>query len=201
MIEKFVQLRFQETTDLGVYRSSIILSEADFNAATPEELNAMIDANTRAYLANVRNTTPEPNYTEPQLQEIRLSLEQEAVRVADEIVRVDELIAQAPIIAADTTPPTRPNNLKIIKNTRDIISLSWDASTDNVAMSHYRVYRNAVRHREVRDPYFNDSEFRLGSEYAYQVSAVDKAGNESARSNTVRYPQNAPDPTSIGTGR
>jgi fibronectin type 3 domain-containing protein len=42
---------------------------------------------------------------------------------------------------ADTTAPTAPGNLRSPSKTADSVSLAWDASTDNVGVSTYRIQR------------------------------------------------------------
>jgi chitodextrinase len=44
-------------------------------------------------------------------------------------------------VAGDTTPPTAPANLIVTGQTSSTIDVAWDASTDNVAVTGYIVYR------------------------------------------------------------
>jgi chitodextrinase len=57
--------------------------------------------------------------------------------------------------------------------------LAWNASTDNVAVSHYVVYRNGLQLSTSDSTRFTDSNVVGGHFYNYQVSAVDTSGNES----------------------
>jgi chitodextrinase len=82
----------------------------------------------------------------------------------------------------DTTAPTVPANLVATAQTASQISLSWDASTDNVAVTGYNIYRGGVKIAQVVSPGFNDSGLTASTLYNYKVSAVDAAGNESAQS-------------------
>lgn len=45
---------------------------------------------------------------------------------------------------SDTEPPTAPAGLTVTATTNNSVSLSWSASTDNVAVTGYDVYRNGV---------------------------------------------------------
>ena len=45
-------------------------------------------------------------------------------------------------VSVDDEAPTIPLNLKVENVTTDTVSLSWDASTDNIGVAGYRVYRD-----------------------------------------------------------
>jgi uncharacterized delta-60 repeat protein len=87
---------------------------------------------------------------------------------------------------ADVTPPTAPAGLTATVNadTRTI-SLSWSASTDDVGVTGYRVFRDnsATPTATVTGTTFTDSN-QLGT-HSYVVAAIDAAGNQSGFSNTV----------------
>jgi chitodextrinase len=65
------------------------------------------------------------------------------------------------------------------------VNLSWAASTDNVGTTGYRVYRDGVQVGAVSVLSFQDVGLTANTTYAYRVSAVDAAGNESAQSGAV----------------
>ena len=89
--------------------------------------------------------------------------------------------------ADDTTPPTQPGNLSATAPSSSQVNLSWTASTDNVMVTGYRVYRNGILlpGPTTDDPTppttYTDDTALPGSSYTYQVSAVDAAGNESSK--------------------
>ncbi len=92
---------------------------------------------------------------------------------------------------ADTTAPSVPTNLQATGVAWDKIQLTWNTSTDNVAVDRYKVYRNGV---EVTTPKaantiftgsFVDSGLTANDSYTYTVSAIDYAGNESAQSSSA----------------
>ena len=58
--------------------------------------------------------------------------------------------AAPPPPATDQTPPTQPANLAVGGVTRTSVSLTWNASTDNVGVSGYRLYVNGVGVRRAR---------------------------------------------------
>src|SRR5207248_7488256 len=45
----------------------------------------------------------------------------------------------------DTTPPSSPANLQVTGTTSSSVSLSWGASTDNVGVTGYNIYRSEER--------------------------------------------------------
>ena len=91
---------------------------------------------------------------------------------------VSETITFTPV---DRFPPAVPSGLGAIAGTRTI-ELSWDLVTD-ADLAGYRVYRNGVKVGEgVQTTAFSDPNVVAGTKYSYQVSSVDSAGNESAKS-------------------
>lgn len=85
----------------------------------------------------------------------------------------------------DTEPPTSPAGLTVTATTKDSVSLSWSASTDNVAVTGYDVYRNGVLAGNATGRTFTDTGLAAGTEYTYAVAARDAGGNTSALSDAV----------------
>jgi len=89
--------------------------------------------------------------------------------------------------APDGTPPSQPGNLTATAPSSSQVNLSWSASTDNVGVIGYNVYRNGVQLPTATVPdatpptTYTDDTASPGTAYTYQVSAVDAAGNESAK--------------------
>lgn len=99
---------------------------------------------------------------------------------------------QAPAGGPDTEPPTVPTGLAALPGDRRV-GLTWTASTDNVAVSHYWVWRDGVRVGESAGTSFVDTSLTNGVAVTYRVSAVDPAGNESALSTSVSATPEVPD--------
>ncbi|HEX6044158.1 MAG TPA: hypothetical protein VFZ22_06685 [Pyrinomonadaceae bacterium] len=94
--------------------------------------------------------------------------------------------ATATVIGGDVTPPTAPSSLTATANlATGTIELSWTASTDDVAVTGYRVFRDngATPIVTVSGTTFNDPG-QLGT-HVYAVAAIDGAGNQSALSNSA----------------
>jgi glucosylceramidase len=88
--------------------------------------------------------------------------------------------------AADTTPPSAPSNLLAAATTATSVSLGWGASTDDVGVTGYVVYRNGAQIGTTGSASFTDSGVRAASSYSYTVKARDAAGNLSASSAAIR---------------
>lgn len=80
--------------------------------------------------------------------------------------------------------------------------LTWQASTDNVSVTGYEIYRNNTRLTSVPGTVtqYTDSNLAAGTTYSYFVKARDGAGNTSSASNTASINTTAlPPPTSTDT--
>ncbi|MGB7624468.1 MAG: fibronectin type III domain-containing protein, partial [Terriglobia bacterium] len=87
--------------------------------------------------------------------------------------------------AADTTPPSVPANLTASATSATQVNLSWSASTDNVAVTGYRIYRNGSPVGTSATPSYQDSGLTASTTYSYTVSAYDAANNSSAPSSAA----------------
>ena len=86
---------------------------------------------------------------------------------------------------ADTEAPTAPTNLQETGKTDTTASLGWTASTDNVGVTEYAVYRDTVEIGTTAGTSYNDTGLNPNTSYGYYVTARDAAGNESGPSATV----------------
>jgi len=84
--------------------------------------------------------------------------------------------------AADTEAPTAPTALASPSQTTTSIALSWTASTDNVGVTGYDIYRNGTLAGNSSTTAFSDSGLTADTLYTYTVKAKDAAGNVSAAS-------------------
>ncbi|WP_257452777.1 cellulase family glycosylhydrolase [Archangium lipolyticum] len=87
----------------------------------------------------------------------------------------------------DTQSPTAPGNLAATGTTSSSVSLAWSASTDNVAVTGYDVYRGTSRVATLPSSMlsYTDTGLSADTAYSYKVYARDAAGNVSDASNTV----------------
>ena len=87
--------------------------------------------------------------------------------------------------SGDTQAPTTPASLASTSKTATSISLSWNASTDNVAVTGYDVYANSVLKTTVSGVTATITGLTASTAYSIYVKAKDAAGNISASSNTI----------------
>ncbi|KAB8195935.1 chitinase [Nonomuraea phyllanthi] len=85
----------------------------------------------------------------------------------------------------DTTAPTVPGNLRSTGSTSSSISLAWNASTDNVAVTGYEIYRGGTLITTVTGTTHTDTGLSADTGYTYTVRARDAAGNRSATSDSI----------------
>lgn len=94
--------------------------------------------------------------------------------------------------AADTTPPTPPTGLASSALTREAVTLTWGASTDDVGVTGYAIYArvgSAVR-LQVGTAGAGATTFHVaglspGTPYTLSVEATDAAGNHSTPAATT----------------
>jgi chitodextrinase len=85
--------------------------------------------------------------------------------------------------APDTKLPSTPSNLNAIAVSPYQINLSWDASTDNVGVTGYDIYRDGFYLSSTSTNTFGDTGLTPATLYSYFVVAKDAAGNISPQSN------------------
>ncbi len=85
----------------------------------------------------------------------------------------------------DTQAPTMPSNVTAVPLSATEVKLAWNAATDNLAVTGYKLYRDNVRIQTVTGLSFTDATLSAATTYQYAISAIDAAGNESARSAIV----------------
>jgi chitodextrinase len=94
----------------------------------------------------------------------------------------DSAVASATFTpAADTTPPTAPGNLTGIGTSTNTVQLAWQASSDNVGVTEYRISRNGalVATLPATPTSYQDTGLTATTTYAYSIVARDAASNTS----------------------
>lgn len=86
----------------------------------------------------------------------------------------------------DTEAPSTPSGLVASEISDSGILVSWDASTDNVAVSSYEIYVDGVLNGSSSDTRFIISGLTKLTAYSIQVLANDVAGNASALSSALK---------------
>lgn len=91
----------------------------------------------------------------------------------------------ATLIVTDTAAPTVPTNLAAKASSPTQVDLTWTASTDDVGVASYTVYRNGTPLATVTGTTYSNTGLVAGTAYAYSVAATDAAGNTSVQSPPV----------------
>jgi hypothetical protein len=107
---------------------------------------------------------------------------QTSAAAAGDSFQVDDLSLTSP--SADSRAPSRPSGVTAQATSSTKVALAWNASTDNVGVSGYTIFRGGAFVATVPGSAtaYTDTGLRAGSNYAYAVDAFDASGNRSARS-------------------
>jgi chitodextrinase len=99
----------------------------------------------------------------------------------------------------DTTAPSTPSSLTASATDATHVKLSWAASTDNVGVAGYQVYRGGTLVGTTSTAGYTDGAVTSGTSYSYSVKAYDAAGNVSSASSTVSVTTPKADTTAPST--
>lgn len=86
------------------------------------------------------------------------------------------------LLDVDTQNPTAPSDVRALPAASNEILVVWNPATDNVAVTHYDIYRNGELVGTTAFQVFSDIPLTAGTQYTYTVVAVDSSGNESDES-------------------
>jgi chitodextrinase len=81
----------------------------------------------------------------------------------------------------DTLAPTTPTNVVVVARTTTSIALNWAASTDNIGVTGYGLYKGATTSGTTAGTTGTFSGLTCGTSYTLAVDAVDAAGNRSQK--------------------
>ena len=90
--------------------------------------------------------------------------------------------AAAATTPADTTAPSTPTGLTATAVSTTQVNLSWAASTDNVGVAGYQIFRDGTLLTTVTTTSYSNTGLTPNTTYQYRVGAVDAAGNQSGLS-------------------
>lgn len=85
----------------------------------------------------------------------------------------------------DTEAPTVPTNLRETSISSASASVAWNASSDNIGVTGYMVYVNNTQNAVTSSTSVTISNLTANTTYNITVSAIDAAGNESAKSSAL----------------
>ena len=127
---------------------------------------------------------------------MRVSMKYNAVPTACETFEWGEVEDYSVDIqdAGDIEAPSTPSNLVSSNITQNSATISWTASTDNVGVDGYKIYKNGSLLTTTAGTSYNVTSLSAATSYSFYVIAYDAAGNSSSQSNTVNVTtNNAPD--------
>src|SRR3989441_468099 len=104
------------------------------------------------------------------------------------------------IAVPDITPPSVPTNLSASAMSSLQMNLSWTASTDNVGVAGYTIYRGGSQIATTSLASYSDTGLSPSTAYAYTVAAYDAAGNVSGLSASASAATLPPAPADIASG-
>jgi chitodextrinase len=112
---------------------------------------------------------------------------------------LDSGVVQCDKGGSDTQAPSVPSNLSATAVSATQINLNWQASTDNVGVSGYTIYRDNTVIATVPGSSLSYSDYSglPSTTYTYSVDAYDLTGNHSAQSSPVGVTTPAMPPTLI----
>jgi chitodextrinase len=101
----------------------------------------------------------------------------------------------------DITPPSIPANLTATAFSQSKINLSWDASTDDIGVTGYNIYRDGggTPIATTTGTTYQDTGLSPATFYTYNVSAIDAVLNESSQSLSASDTTDAPETTPPST--
>ena len=85
----------------------------------------------------------------------------------------------------DLQAPAAPQNLTVTALGWNSFQLAWNASSDNVGVAYYDIYRDGVRYATSTETVFCDSNLPELRTFQYFIVAIDQAGLTSSTSNVV----------------
>jgi hypothetical protein len=97
----------------------------------------------------------------------------------------DDISLDGPGGGSDTQAPSVPGSLRSTGKTSSSVSLTWNASTDNVGVTAYDIYSGSNQVLSVSGTSATVSGLAASTGYTFTVRARDAAGNSSAASNAV----------------
>ncbi|MDI4643512.1 GH32 C-terminal domain-containing protein [Cohnella hashimotonis] len=98
-------------------------------------------------------------------------------------INVDDFIVPVSGGSSDTQPPSAPSTLQSPSKDSSSVTLGWSASSDNVGVTGYSVFRDGIQVGVSTTTHYVDQGLTPSTTYAYAVKAFDAAGNISVASN------------------
>ncbi|HAM97331.1 MAG TPA: hypothetical protein DCQ26_01865 [Marinilabiliales bacterium] len=115
-----------------------------------------------------------------------LNIGNNTIKVSSVYPDGNELISSGLVVnIPDTQSPTAPSNLRVVSQTQTTCNLAWNASTDNVGVQGYKIYKNEVLIATLSGTTLTYTASISNDVSSFKVIAFDAAGNVSTASNTI----------------
>lgn len=109
---------------------------------------------------------------------------------------IDNIALATDLTEQSNQAPSTPLNVRALVASESEAVVSWEASSDDVGVASYRVYRNGNLIATTAYTSYLDAGLEVGVDYSYQLEAVDGRGLVSGKSNaTVEISLDAGDNT------
>ena len=146
-------------------------------------------------IGNVTNYTA-TNLTENETYFFAVTAYDTSLNESDYSIEVDYTVPNT-TPPTDTTPPSVPDSLTATAISDSQINITWNASTDDVAVAGYKIFRDSIEIAVTSNTSYQDNGLTPSTSYSYSVSAFDAEGNESIKSlessaTTQSAPNNPP---------
>ncbi|WP_420553192.1 endonuclease [Tenacibaculum aiptasiae] len=115
-----------------------------------------------------------------------------AIDAAGNISALSNKVFITTLSIPDTTAPSAPSSLTASNVTQTSVNLAWTASTDNVGVSGYDVFRGSTKITTVTSTNYTVTNLTAGTNYTFSVKAKDQAGNISTASNVIGVTTKSP---------
>lgn len=142
--------------------------------------NVLTQANVTATTYNFTGLTPDTTY----------NFTVKAKDAAGNISNASSPLTLKTTTQTDMQAPTSPTALISSSQTSSSVNLNWTASTDNVSVYEYDIYRNDTLAGSTSATSFNVTGLTANTTYNFTVKARDLAGNISVASNTLSVKTN-----------
>lgn len=167
----------------------------DYNNNGTFDSNELVYSRAASTASPASGTFTVPTSATEGATRMRVSMKYNGIPTACETFSYGEVEDYTVVIGgsvADTQAPSAPLNLAASNVTSTSLTLSWNASTDNVGVTGYDVYSNNTMIGTVTSTSANITGLTASSTYSFFVKAKDAAGNQSGNSNTVTVTTPAP---------
>ncbi|BDX39082.1 hypothetical protein CYCD_24370 [Tenuifilaceae bacterium CYCD] len=171
--------------------------DGDFDDTNENVFNAGATSKT-----TVTGTITIPSGTAAISTRMRISMKYNGSQTACETFSYGEVEDYTVVIAgttADTQAPTAPTNLAASNITQTSATLSWTASTDNIGVTGYDIYKNGTQLTSVTTTTYSVTGLTAGTSYTFYAKAKDAADNVSSASSTISVTTTAASDTQTPT--